>query len=247
MKGMSLILPTYHPGRVGRANELIKMLRKDSGIDLEIIVVTDNPETYESYKGADLVLKLPYRIGFTRAANTGEKMTKYENLWWIDDYVIPEPGWGPKAMKAFWEKFPDGMGIMDISMQITDCAKSISTRKYVYSLNGMHLLWPEYLHCGDTEMWYRSSIRGQFYTYPEVLWHRDKIFDDCKKESTKAEGWDSIIREERRALNWPNSRHPYTQHDKNANITFFEKMITWADETGDQKNIDLVNNLFNIK
>lgn len=233
--GMSLIMATYHPSRVERANELIKMIKMDSGIETEMIVVTDNPETYDSYKGMDILVKLPRRIGFTRAANTGEKYCKYENLWWIDDYVIPEPGWGPKALSYFWEKFPDGMGILDISEQKTDCAKSVSTRKYVYSLNFFNLLWPEYLHCGDTEMYYKSSAAGKFFTYPETLWHRDKIFDDCKKESTKAEGWDSIIRSERMNAGWPDKFIP--------NIA--ERMREWAESTGDQRNINLYHNLYN--
>lgn len=236
MSGMSLIMATYHKDRVERANNLIRMLRLDSGIDLQIIVVTDNPETHESYPDADLTIRLPKRLGFTRCANIGEKFATYTNLWWIDDYVTVKPEWGKKAMQAFWEKFPDGMGIMELSLFETDCPKSISTRSYVYSLNNMNMLWPEYLHCGDTEMWYRATAQKRFYMYPEELWTREKIVDHTKKVSKKQEGWDSIIREERRSNSWTAFYDP----------TVPTRMVRWAKETGDKDNIELVDNLFNL-
>lgn len=234
-KGMSLVMPTYHPDRVGRANELIKMLRLDSGIDVEIIVVTDNPATHESYKGADFVCKLPHSLGFNRSANIGEKFAKYENVWWIDDYVIPEVGWGPKALGYFWEKFPDGMGILDISEQITDCAKSISTRSYVYSLNHFNLLWPEYLHCGDTEMWHRSTEQGRFASYPETLWHRDKIFDQCKANTDAVRMFDEELRAERRDAGWPDTF-----------IDIKAKLKLWADKDPESRIAKLYKNLYNL-
>jgi len=246
INGMSLILPTYHPARVKRANQLIKMLRLDSGIDIEIIVVTDNPETHNRYKGADFVCKLPQNVGFNRAANIGEKFAKYRNEWWIDDYVIPEPNWGPKALSYFWEHFPDGMGILDISMQLEDCAKSVSTRSYVYSLNHFNLLWPEYLHCGDTEMWYRSTAKKKFLTYPEMLWHRDKIWDDCKKQTDAVREFDVKLRGERELAGWPDKFLPLTEHDKEFNIDIRERLRLWTLQEPESRVARLYKNLYNL-
>lgn len=231
---ISLVMATYHPDRVERANNLIKMIKNDSGCEVEMIVVTDNPATYDSYKGADQVIKLPKRVGFTRAANIGEKFAKYGIGWWIDDYVIPEPGWGPKALKGFWERFPDGNGIMEISGYETDCPKSISTRQYMYQLNGGDWLWNDYLHCGDTESWYKATKRNEFYVYPEILWHRNKIFDSCKTESVKTIALDTKLRQIREAEGWPN-KHVDGLQD-----------IYWEWAKGDPKNEELYRNIFNI-
>jgi hypothetical protein len=227
-------MATYHPDRVERANDLIKMIKLDSGVEVEMIVVTDNPETYDSYKGADQVIKLPKRVGFTRASNIGEKFASYGIGWWIDDYVIPSPGWAPKALKGFWERFPDGNGVMEISGYETDCPKSISTRKYMYGINGGDWLWNDYLHCGDTETWYKTNARGQFQVYPEVLWERNKIWDDTKTESLKTIELDTQLRAIRSAQGWPD------KHIDNLEQIYWE----WA--KGDPKNEQLVKNIFNL-
>ena len=232
---ISLILCTYSPDRVQRTNDLIKMLRLDSGVEVEIILVTDNPETFDSYYGADIVVKLPRRIGWNRAMNIGEKFAKHTLCWWIDDYVIPEVGWGPKAEKGFWERFPDGQGIMEISGYETDCPKSISTRSFMYEINGGNWLWSEYLHCGNTETWHKVTALNKFQVYPEILWNRDKIFDACKTETNKAYGFDIPLREERMAKGWPLTRTPDLR----------ERMLRWALETKDEKMMTLYKNIYN--
>lgn len=232
---ISLIMPTYHPDRVERANELYKKLKEESGLPIEVIVVCDNPKVTPLLKG-DIIVPLQKRVGFTRAVNIGEKFATNRVLWWIDDYVIPEPGWAPKAYKAFFDRFPDGQGIMELSMYETDCPKSLSTRDYLYNKNNLNLLWPEYIHCGDTELWYRATEEGKFYMYPEVLWHRNKIFDACKTTSDKCRQWDVMIREEREKKGWINEATP----------DLAQKMERWAIDSGDPSNIDLYKNLYNL-
>lgn len=233
---ISLVMPTYHPDRVERANELYKMLKLDSGVDVEVIMVCDNPEVSDKLK-ADFVVKLPKRVGWTKATNIGEKFTSTGLGWWIDDYVIPEPGWGPKALKGFYERFPDGMGIMEISGYETDCPKSISTRKFMYELNGGDWVWDEYLHCGDTESWYKATAMDKFYVYPEVLWHRDKIYDACKATSDLQRKFDVDLRLEREANGWPMTLTPHLQ----------DRMEQWAIESGKESNIELYKNIYHLE
>lgn len=232
---ISLVMPTYHPARVERANDLYKMLKKDSGVEVEVIMVCDNPEVYDKLH-ADRLIKLPKRIGFTRCMNIGEKFTKYGVGWWIDDYVIPEPGWGPKALKGFWERFPDGRGIMELSGYKTDCPKSISTRSYMYELNGGDWVWHEYIHCGDTESWHKANAVGEFYVYPEILWHRDKIFDACKIQSDSEYQFDIPLRKYRENNGWPNTSTPQLQ----------KRMKDWAEGTNNPKLIELYKNIYNL-
>lgn len=232
---ISLIMPTYHPARVERANALYKMLKEESGAEIEVIVVCDNPAVTPLLHH-DKIVALDKRVGFTRAVNIGEKLATARLLWWIDDYVIPEPGWAPKAIQGFNDRFPDGMGIMELSGCTTDCPKSISTREYLYNKNNLNLLWPEYLHCGDTELWHRSSEEGKFYVYPEVLWHRDKIYDACKTVSGQQRDWDVMIREYRQRTGWKNE----------AISDLSEKMHEWAINSGEPKNLELYKNLYNL-
>jgi len=233
--GISLIMATYHPDRVERANALYDMLKEESGMPVEVIVVCDNPKVTPLLK-ADILVPLQKRVGFTRAVNIGEKFANNRVLWWIDDYVIPQKGWAPKAYKAFFEKFPDGMGIMELSMYATDCPKSLSTREYLYEKNNLNLLWPEYIHCGDTELWHRANAEGKFYMYPEELWSRNKIFDACKVTSDKQRQWDLYVRAEREKNGWPNTAIP----------ELARKMERWAIESGDVSNYELYKNLYNL-
>lgn len=200
---ISLILPTYHPDRLKRANALYDMLKTESGVEVEVIVACDNPDIYDKLK-YDVLVKIPKRVGFTRAVNIAEKFATNELIWWIDDYVIPQAGWGLKAVSAFYERFPDGMGIMDISQMITDCAKSLSTRRFMYKLNGGNFLWPEYIHCGDTESWVKATALNAFYTYPEMLWQRDKIYDACKTNTDAVREFDVMIMHLRESTNFEN-------------------------------------------
>lgn len=232
---ISLILPTYHPDRVQRARDLYDMLKKDSGVEVEVIVVCENPEIVDKLK-YDVLIQPPKVVGFTRAMNLGEKFAKYGVGWWIDDYVIPEPGWGPKALKGFYDTFPDGMGIMELSGYQTDCPKSISTRKFMYQINGGDWLWNEYVHCGDTESWYKATAINKFYVYPEILWHRNKIWDSCKTESVKTISFDTELRAYREKHGWSNVNTP----------DLMDRMKRWAYKDNDPKLIELYNNIFNL-
>lgn len=228
-------MPTYHPDRVERQNKLYDMLKNEAGLPIEVIVVCDNPKIFDKLK-YDILVPLQKRVGFTRAVNIGEKFATNRVLWWIDDYVIPEKNWAPEAYDAFFERFPDGRGIMELSMYETDCPKSLSTRDYLYDKNNLNLLWPEYIHCGDTELWYRSSAKNEFYMYPKVLWHREKIWDACKTTSDKCREWDVKLRLEREALGWPMTATPELS----------SKMHQWAIDSGDPSNIELYKNLYNL-
>jgi hypothetical protein len=104
----------------------------------------------------------------------------------------------------------------------------------MYQLNGGDWLWNDYLHCGDTESWYKSTKRDQFYVYPEVLWHRDKIQDDCKVESLKTISLDTQLRAIREKEGWPD------KHIGNLSDIYWE----WA--KGDQMNEELYKNIFNM-
>jgi hypothetical protein len=232
---ISLVLPTYAPNRAERERFLYDMLKNESGIEVEVVVVCENKDIYDKLK-YDQLIKLPKRIGFTKAVNIAEKFCTFGTCWWIDDYVVPERDWGPKAYEAFYEKFPDGMGIMEISKYQTDCPKSISTRSFMYSLNGGNFLWNEYIHCGDTETWYKATALNKFYSYPEMLWHRDKIEDESRKQSLKQYTFDIPLREERMKNGWPNTLTPDYQ----------DRMYRWAYDSKDENMIQLYKNIFNI-
>lgn len=229
---ISLILPTYHPGRVERANNLYRLLKNESGVEVEVIVVCDNPEIYDQLDH-DVLVKLPRRIGFTRAMNIGEKFAKHKLSWWIDDYVIPEKNWGPKAVEYFYDKFPDGMGILELSQSNNSCPKSLSTRKFMYGLNGGNWIWNEYLHDGDTEAFEKARQLKKFEVYPEVLWNRNKIYDDCKAQTDIQNTFDKEIQEDRRSHGWPNTLDPKLR----------DKMELWAKEN---KQMELYNNIYNL-
>jgi len=233
MEGISLILPTYHKDRLERANLLYDRLKNESGVPVEVIVVCENPDIEPKH---DVLIRPPRRIGFTRAVNLGEKFCTHRLCWWIDDYVEPIKNWGIEAVDGFNKMFPDGMGIMEISGSINDCPKSISTRKFMYSINGDSFLWPEYIHCGDTESWYKASLLGKFYVYPKKLWERKKINDDWRKISLKDHSFDLDLFEERKSNNWP----PYL--DKNLS----ERMSRWVYKSKDKEITNLYKNIYNL-
>jgi glycosyltransferase involved in cell wall biosynthesis len=235
MAAISLIMPTYSEARLERANALYDMLKNESGCEIEVIVVCENPKIQKKLKYDKLICP-PKRIGFNRAINIGEKFASHELCWWIDDYVIPEKGWGPVAIDAYWKRFPDGMGIMELSGFKDDCPKSLSTRRFMYSVNGGNWLWNEYIHCGDTETWEKIDKEKQFHVYPNPLWHRDKIDDDFHRHNMKAYGFDRPLLHEREK----NEFKDRWSKDLQA------KMKLWAEKTEDPACMEIYKNIWNL-
>lgn len=199
---ISIIIPINHKDRVGQANELYQRLKKDSGVDTQVIIAVDNPEIYDLVKG-DEIYKIPKRIEFTQSVNRAARIAKYPFLWYMDDSVTPVTNWAKIALQAFTEVFPDGEGLLELS-GITNCAtRCIATKKCLYSLNMGYFLWPEYLHCGDAELFERTNPLEKFKTHPQVLLQETKINDESRKRNMKVFAFDDMIRAKRRVLGFP--------------------------------------------
>jgi hypothetical protein len=140
-------------------------MKEEGGDNIEVIIISDNPDNYNLYK-ADVIVRLPRRIGFTRAVNIGEKFAKNELIWWMDDSAMPEEGWFDKAVREYQAMFPDGYGYLGFNSGEIDhhncCARGITSKKTAYSLNGQNLIWPEYIHSGDEEFTKRCHKKNWF-------------------------------------------------------------------------------------
>jgi hypothetical protein len=199
---ISIIIPTNHIIRVKQFNALYRDIKKNSGIETQVIAACDNPEVFDLLE-ADLIVKVPYRVELTWSLNFAEKFALYDTLCLTDDSVTIEPGWGRIAYDEFWRKFPDGMGVMEIS-GMSDCAsKPVTTRKFMYEINGNNFYWNEYLHCGDTENYEKCNPLGKFYALPQVLHHETKVDDASRIRNKKIWGFDDQIRAIRSEHGWP--------------------------------------------
>ncbi len=198
---ISIIIPINHKDRVNQLNRLYDLIKKEAGLPVEIIVACDNPDIFDLLK-YDKLVKIPYRLEFTHSVNLAAEHATYDVLWYMDDSVTPVKGWAKEAYDAFYKKFPDGMGIMEIS-GATNCAtRCLTTKTYAFGENMGFLLWPEYLHCGDTEHYERAIKTDKFYSYPKTLLKETKINDESRKRNMKVFKFDDMIRDMRRGKNF---------------------------------------------
>lgn len=198
---LSIIIPINHKDRVGQLNTLYKKIKEEAGLPVEVVVACDNPAIYDSLK-SDVLVRIPKRVEFTQSVNIAEKFATNKVVWYMDDSVTPVIGWAKKAWDAFWNRFPDGRGFIEISGANNCATRGLTTRQFAYELNGNTLLWPEYLHCGDAEFFERTTP-DKFYPLEEVLLIEKKINDESRLRNTKVFAFDDKIRDLRRSQNFP--------------------------------------------
>jgi hypothetical protein len=199
------MIPTYHKERVAMVNNLYAELKAEGRAMVEVVIITDNPELHNVYKG-DVIVKLPKRIGFTRAVNIGEKFVSRPLFWWMDDSAMPEKGWVKKSIEEYWSAFPDGFGYLGFDSGETDhhncCARGLTTKQTAYSLNGQNLLWPEYIHSGDAEFTQRCNKKGWF-KRSTVKVHEERPHDETYKLVSSTFAFDREINDIRIKGNYP--------------------------------------------
>jgi hypothetical protein len=202
---ISVIVPINHPQRVEQLNTLYRRIKKEAGIPVEVLVACDNPQIYLDLE-YDKLVQIPKRIGFTQSVNLAEKFSTYDIVWYMDDSVTPVENWAKIAYEEFYKRFPDGLGLLEIS-GVRDCAaRCITTKQYTHPMNLGYMLWPEYLHCGDTEHYERAIPQKTFSSYSKTLLQETKVNDASRKRNMKVFGFDDMIRNERRQKGWPLER-----------------------------------------
>lgn len=230
---ISIIIPINHKDRVGQANNLYRLLKEEAGVPVEVITACDNPAIYDLLK-TDVLVKLPKRIGFTQSVNVAERFASNKLVWYMDDSVTPTKNWGKIAIDAFYKRFPDANGIMEISGANNCATRCIATREYCYELNLNNLLWPEYIHCGDTEHYERAVPQNKFYAYPTPLLIEKKVNDESRIRNSKIFLFDDSIRDYRRNKGFPKEATPDWQG----------RLRSYCERDPDL--VELYNNIFNL-
>jgi len=172
----TIISPLYHPSRLARQQRQYQRIKETAGDLVEVLGACDNPLLHNQM-GCDRVVKIPKRIGFSHAVNAAVPFVQTDVVGFLDDSAWPAVSdWAQQAYALFTKHFPDGQGLLEYS-GVPDCwSRGLTTIPFAGSFNRGQLLWGEYLHCGDEDLYEQAKER--FYCAPDILVQETK-YDDA--------------------------------------------------------------------